>query len=48
MSHTSEAQLLQAVTELVAIESTADNPAGLRAAYEYMRELLLAPENPAC
>jgi succinyl-diaminopimelate desuccinylase len=42
MSHTSEAQLLQAVTELVAIESTADNPAGLRAAYEYMRELLLA------
>lgn len=35
-------QLLSAASDLVAITSTADNPAGLRAAYEYMLALVRA------
>ncbi|HUB93986.1 MAG TPA: M20/M25/M40 family metallo-hydrolase [Verrucomicrobiae bacterium] len=35
-------QLLDTIKDLLAIESTADNPAGLRGAYAYMREMLRA------
>jgi len=42
MQPSNEEALLEAVKELVAIESTIDNPAGLRRAYEYMREMVLA------
>jgi len=38
----SEEALLSAVKELIAIKSTADNPAGLRAAYDYMRDIVLS------
>lgn len=37
-----EESLLQAAKDLIAIESTANNPAGLRAAYEYMLALVRA------
>ncbi len=37
---TSEDYLLDRVRRLVAIESTAENPAGLHAAYEFMREMV--------
>jgi succinyl-diaminopimelate desuccinylase len=40
MAHLSEKELLDAIGELVAIESTATNPEGLRAAYAYMKELV--------
>ncbi len=42
MQLSSDAALLTAAHELIAIESTAANPAGLRAAYEYMRQFIQA------
>lgn len=41
-----EAALLVAAQELIAIESTAANPAGLQAAYEYMRDFIRASGKP--
>jgi len=37
-----EEALLGAAKELIAIESTADNPAAIHGAYEYMRDMVLA------
>lgn len=42
MQQPSEEALLEAVSKLVAIESTANNPAELHAAYGYLRELVLS------
>jgi succinyl-diaminopimelate desuccinylase len=42
MQPRSEDVLLDVTKNLIAIQSTADNPAGLRAAYEYIREFIRA------